>query len=540
MLLTLASLLVLVVLVFFYRLFRRSTIAHIKGPSSPSFLFGHERALEIQNEVGDLEFKWQRDYGPTWRIAGNFGSDILMTADPKALHHVLQKSGYNYVRRVSQNQLGKIMTGPGIVTSDGPDHHRHRKIMTPAFGTAHLRSFVPTFQHFANKLSEKWKAQLPNDGEMEVMVNKWVSRVTLDIIGEAAFDYDYGALNEGDSSALCKAYDNIFKDMGHNPSFLFALVRATWDYLPQIVLDAFRYIPADPFTRLRSLNDFFFDYGKQILREQRAAINAGACKDSKDIMSILIKANASEDPKTRLSDAELMAEMFTLTLAGHESTAASLTFLFYELARHPEYQDRMRDEIRQLRADVTARGDDAFNPDDLDSLTVTMNAIKETFRYHSIVQYLSRVAAKDDVIPLMHPVTSTKGETVKEVPIRAGQVVITAFSGYHRLTDVWGDDADVWNPDRWTRPDMGKQTNVGVFANLMTFSGGIRGCIGYKFTILEMQAIVVEFIENFRFSPPAEQVVIKRAPAGAIMVPMIAGKEELNVAMPLRISLAHK
>lgn len=55
-----------------------------------------------------------------------------------------------------------------------------------------------------------------------------------------------------------------------------------------------------------------------------------------------------------------------------------------------------------------------------------------------------------------------------------------------------------------------------------------------------MQAIVVELIENFQFSPPAEKVVIKRAPAGAIMVPMIAGKEELNVAMPLRISLAHK
>lgn len=71
-----------------------------------------------------------------------------------------------------------------------------------------------------------------------------------------------------------------------------------------------------------------------------------------------------------------MAEMFTLTLAGHESTAASLTFLFYELSRHPEYQERMRDEIRQLRADVIARGDEAFTPDDLDSLTVTMNAIK--------------------------------------------------------------------------------------------------------------------------------------------------------------------
>ena len=71
-----------------------------------------------------------------------------------------------------------------------------------------------------------------------------------------------------------------------------------------------------------------------------------------------------------------MAEMFTLTLAGHETTSSTLTFLFYELSRHPEYQARMREEIRGLRARVTARGGNEFTIEDLDSLTLTMNAIK--------------------------------------------------------------------------------------------------------------------------------------------------------------------
>ena len=89
-----------------------------------------------------------------------------------------------------------------------------------------------------------------------------------------------------------------------------------------------------------------------------------------------VKANSSADPKTRLSDAELMAEMFTLTLAGHETTSSSLTFLTYELAKHPKYQARMRKEIQDRRALIISRGDTNFTLEDLDSLTLTMNAIK--------------------------------------------------------------------------------------------------------------------------------------------------------------------
>ena len=68
--------------------------------------------------------------------------------------------------------------------------------------------------------------------------------------------------------------------------------------------------------------------------------------------------------------------MFTLTLAGHETTSSTLTFLLYELARNPKYQSRMREEIRSLRARVTARGGNDFTIEDLDSLTLTMNAVK--------------------------------------------------------------------------------------------------------------------------------------------------------------------
>ncbi len=146
--------------------------------------------------------------------------------------------------------------------------------------------------------------------------------------------------------------------------------------------------------------------------------------------------------------------MFTLTLAGHETTSSTLTFLFYELSRNPEYQARMREEIRSLRARVTARGGHEFTLEDVDSLTLTMNAIKvsltltcvyvhvegpdcerpsqETLRLHPILIGLPRVAEKDDVIPLSRSIRSTSGEVVTEIPIRRGQGIHLSFAGYQR------------------------------------------------------------------------------------------------------------
>ncbi|TBU30182.1 cytochrome P450 [Dichomitus squalens] len=520
------------------RVVDRKGIKHVRGPPSPSFLCGHEEAYVRQEEACDLEFKWMREYGYTWRTGGAFGTDVLTTVDPKAMQHIMQKSGYNYTKKTTSFHMSWLMSGPGIVSVLGKDHQRHRKIMNPAFSAAHLRTFLPLFQRVAGKLSEKWKADLMATGELNTMLNTWLSRATLDVIGEAAFDFDYNALDGGERSAISKGYKDIFKDVDYQlgkPSILF---RASWDYLPVPLLKVIKYIPAHPWTRIRDLNNLYREYGRQILHEQVPVVDAEKKATSKDIMSILIKANSSENPKMRMDDEEIIAEMYTLTIAGHETTSTTLTFLLYELAKNQEYQDRMRQEIRSVRAQITARGGNQFTIEDLDSLTLTMNAIKETLRMHPIVVGLHRVAEKDDAIPLAYPVTSTTGEVLSEIPVRAGQVVFLSYAGYQRLPEVWGDDTNVWNPDRFSRLETGKQTNVGVFANLMAFSAGVRACIGWRFSLIEMQAFLAELLDNFQFDLPAEKVEIQRALAGIVMFPMVKGKESLGGAMPMRISLA--
>ncbi|EIW62975.1 PAH-inducible cytochrome P450 monooxygenase PC-PAH 4 [Trametes versicolor FP-101664 SS1] len=537
----------IVVVAFLLRAFhRRKSIRYIRGPPRFLSLLGHDYLMNLQDEVGDLDFKWLAEFGSTWRIQGAFRTDVIMTADPKAIQHIYHKSAYNYAKKQSQNHMSYLMAGPGIVWSQGEDHQRHRKIMNPAFSAAHLRSFLPLFQRVTGKLVEKWKAELATTSEFESLINNWISRAALDIIGQAAFDYDYGVLEDAEQSTLAKAYHGILKDAEFRLPGAMMLFRAAWDYIPVPVLKLFQYLPVDPFTRILSLRRLYISVGKQILREKRPELDAEKRPNSKDIMSILIKANASSEAKTRLNDDELMAEMYTLTLAGHETTATTISFLMYQLSLHPEYQARMRQEIREVRARVTARTGIDFTMEDLDNMPLCLNAIKETLRFHPIVSYLPRVASKDDVLPLMHPIISATGETITEIPISKGQTILTSFAAYNRLPQVWGEDSHVWNPDRFFRIDVGKQTNVGMFANLMTFSAGVRGCIGWRFSIIETQALVAELLENFQFRLPAgadpaadhKNSELQCAPSGAAMVPLIRGKPELGPSLRLRVSLA--
>ena len=89
-----------------------------------------------------------------------------------------------------------------------------------------------------------------------------------------------------------------------------------------------------------------------------------------------MKANNSENARLRLGEEEVLAQMHHLVAAAQETTSSTLSWMLYELSKRPDYQARMRAEIRAVRAQVAARGDTDFTPDDLDSMKVVLGAIK--------------------------------------------------------------------------------------------------------------------------------------------------------------------
>ncbi|KAG6907508.1 hypothetical protein DXG01_008652 [Tephrocybe rancida] len=216
--------------------------------------------------------------------------------------------------------------------------------------------------------------------------------------------------------------------------------------------------------------------------------------------------------------------MRVVILAGHETTANTLSWMLLELSRHPEMQAKLREEIRSVEDAFHARGDSHYTSADLNSMPYLNAVMKETLRFHPVVISIQREAAKEDVLPLSTPITTTSGDVLTELPIPKG-TKITAPIG------VFGEDADVFDPERWLDSRVKKTTSVGVIGNL--------ACIGWKFAMVELQAFIFELVGNFEFLPTNESQEIRRE-AALVMVPTLAGEVEKGAQLRLGIRAVSK
>ncbi|KAH9032515.1 cytochrome P450 [Lactarius hengduanensis] len=508
-----ATLLPLVVVPAFlariYFHWRNDFLRKIRGPDSSSLLYGNDIEVLFQNEVGDCEFKWVREYGNVWRQHGCLGKDHLVVADPEALRYILHVPGYHFDKRKDMQKSTELTFGRGLVWATGETHRRQRGVMNPAFSAPQMRTFLPMFQSSASKLAQMLKEEVIDaepSGQLVVDVTGWLSRTTLDIIGELGFGFQFGSL-DGLENPLRKQNESLF--VGTPPRYRIIL-KTLWYYLPELLLDLI-YLPTPRYRQLRRYSAFMRNFSQGIV--ERSIIEG----DGKDLMSVLLRANASEDPRRTLSDIEMVDQIATLLFAGHDTTAKSLTWYLYEIARNPECQERVRAEIAAIRA---SKCGEELSATDLESMAYTLATIKEALRLHPIVNTMPKEATRDDVIPLSSPIVTKSGEQISSIPVRKGTLVDLAVGVYNRLPEIWGADANEFKPERFLDIDKSNHSNVGILNNF-----GPSGCIGWRFAVLEMQTIIVTLLENFEFSPPpqTEKTRIYRKPASGLMTPMVEG-----------------
>ncbi|KAH9066249.1 cytochrome P450 [Lactarius vividus] len=507
-------------LAFLYSRRRGGSLRDLRGPASSSFWLGNEADIRYQNEVGDCEFKWMREYGSAWRRTGCLGTDRLMLADPKALKHILHSARYHYPKTIDRAQFSRLATGNGLVGAEGEAHHRQRKIINPAFSTHQIRSFLPLFHRTASKLVQKWKEVIAADPSGQPLVNVvgWFSRASLDIIGEAGFNFQFGSLDNLQNPVVIRNDKDV--DSTLYPSWYDLIFKETWKYIPGPLREYIRYIPTREYRGFRSWLDNVRIFSRGLIKQ---STDNG---DGNDIMSVLLRANGSSNPKNKMTDDEMVDQVATFISAGHETSAKSLTWYFYAIAKHPEAQVRIREEIALVRA--RAAGEE-FTIADLGSMVYTLATLKESMRLDPIIWYTARIASRDDMLPLAFPITTKSGKQITSIPIKKGTPIDISPAVYNRLSDVWGEDANEWNPERFLDPLRGfkeASSNIGVFGNSMSFSTGTRGCIGWQFAILEMQIIILALLENFEFSlpPQNEKTKIYRRPSH-LMLPMREGQK---------------
>ncbi|KAK0245095.1 cytochrome P450 [Armillaria nabsnona] len=480
---------------------KRPSVKHVKGPPSASFWLGHERLLRNQENFGDLEMKWCKDYGSVYRIGGCFGQDILVVSDPKALDHIMHISR-PYPKSRDLTFIASLILGRGLITVDAETHHRQRKILNPAFYPAQLKESQLIFQQCSDKLVNVLKGSLTGDTNETVNILNWTSKVALDIIGFAGFRYDFGSL-EGQNTELRQALSHLFThSQTDTTAFEFMLV-ALIRLLPDSALKLLQLISTRETRQFANLGEVSRRAARKILVSQYEVEEQG---EDKAAVDLLARARLTG----KMDEVEIESQLVTLVVAGHETTGTTAGWLLYELSVHPEHQSILREELRQYK--------------DYDSMPFMNAAIKETLRLHPIVHSLTRTAPHDDVIPL------SGGKTLA---VPKGQTFICAI-----LPSVWGDDAEEWNPDRFLKKDL--SVSLGVYANLMSFGAGTRACIGWRFAIMELQTILAKLIQNFEFSLPEGGIELQQFPGSPVVVPVVKGKVHLGAQVPLRVKVLHQ
>ncbi|KAJ6586472.1 cytochrome P450 [Mycena vulgaris] len=495
----------------------------LPGPKSGHWFFGNLKELRDEAASGSGD-RWFAQYGPTIKLHRFFNRCQVYTMDTKALHHILSNTHIYQKSAVARYNLGRIV-GPGILVVEGDVHKQQRKIMNPAFGAPQIRELTGIFMEKSIQLRDIWATQVARDGGVaRVEILSWLSKATLDIIGLAGFNYQINALGaqvEDAPDELAAAFEALFKaETAFHP---LRYAQARLPFLRRIPMKANKIIAESQATMMR--------IGRQLLADSKRDIAESGTFEtgrSRDLLSLLVRANTSKEIpiSQRLSDEDVLAQVPTFLVAGHETTSTAVTWALFALTQNTTVQSRLRAELQSLETE---------NPsmEELNNLAYLDCVVRETLRVHPPVIGTSRKAVCDDVLPLATPYTDAHGILQDTIRIRKGDMILLAILPLNHDKTIWGPDAHEFRPERWESPI----TNAipGVWGNMLSFLGGPRGCIGYRFSLVEMKALLFTLVRSFEFAVAVPTADIGKTVGGIVQRPFILSDKKAGTQLPLLV-----
>ncbi|TBU29119.1 cytochrome P450 [Dichomitus squalens] len=509
----------------------------LAGPPSPSWLFSVRNLVSNNPEAPAIYERWSEEFGSVYRIPDPFGSTRVVLADPKAIAHFYSEETWTYV----QTKIAKVaiegLVRRGLLWAEGESHRRQRKAISPAFSNVAIRRLTSIFYDSVYKLKSNWDSQLGSADSVMIDVQKWcysrhhtqyyseILSSSLDSVGIAGFSHDTGSLECRPSVAA-----EVFDAMGRIKP---GIVTAAALFFGTIFPFLWR-LPTETRRLQLKLNKAMEEIAVPLLENTRKEMKGlgEKGKEEKSIIGLLIKAEDANS-SLQMSQEEIMAQMKVLILAGYETTSISLTWALIELSRKPEMQERLREELRAELPNSDPTWEQLTNGAGLHYLDAVVH---EVLGLHAPLNITTRVAAKDDVIPLSAPIRIPNGELVERVAVTAGQVVIVPISSINTSVAYWGSDAHEFRPERWLQKDglPKKAQEVQGHRHLLTFVDGHRACLGRSFALTEVKAVLGILVKNYRFElPDGPETEIEHC-RGVLPRPRVIGHKGANVPMRVR------
>ena len=394
---------------------------------------------ELQFDIGATDDSLDRmvelfgRYGDTYRVfSPTRKAYTYVVHHPDDVKRVLVSNHRNYTKGMGLDRV-KILLGKGLMTSEGDLWKRQRYMMQPFFHRRVITEFAKTLDAANDRFIARWEA-LAARGE-PVNITEEMSELTLDIVLRSIFGRDLDRMSE---KAGGNPFEVVTKDQERNLQFAFK-----FRSLAKIV--------AGLMERRRAEKEEHFDY-------------VGMLMSARD-----------KDTGAAMSDRELIDEVMTLVVAGHETTASGLNWTWYLLSQNPEAEARLHAEIDAAP--------DMLTPSlaQMESLAYTQQVVNEALRLYPPGWLLSRRTIEADVLG--------------GYDIPAGANVLLPLYLLHRDGRFWKDPEAFW-PERFAPEHEAERPRF----SYMPFAAGPRHCIGETFALYEMLMHLYKVARRYRLT----------------------------------------
>ena len=389
--------------------------------------------------------------GDIFRLNIGLGKSVLFCRDPGLLQYALQKNQKNYSKSYIQTKDLAKYVGKGLLTSEGEHWQRQRKLIQPAFHKSQLVLLLDTMQQTISTELKNIRTGEPAD-VFPVFNDLAFQTVVKSIFNIAISDSDIASLQH-----TTEATQKMLVQELRQPFLVwwFNLSGKTKKHLD---------LTQKSRTILRGL-----------VEERKHSK-----KNHNDLLDMLL--NAKYDDGTSMEENQLVDEILILFAAGHETTSNALTFICELLARNPQAQSKILDEVHRIKSEST----DILHW--IKNAAYTKLVVEESMRLYPPAYFIDRVNIKEDTY---NGITLPKGSTL-------------LFSVYeiHRHPDYW-DNPEAFIPERFL------DENTKFSKNYFPFGAGPRMCIGNNFAMYEMILAITTVVERFEIIEKKSAIQIK-------------------------------
>jgi cytochrome P450 len=395
--------------------------------------------------------KMFRQYGDVVRLR-IMNLRVYSIAHPEGIKHVLQDNRRNYRKSFDYQILSRLL-GQGLVTSEGSLWLRQRRLMQPMFHRQKVAGFAKLMTDSTLEILERWRGRAERGEVFDIAPE--MMRLTLRIVGLALLSMDLTAQADEIGRNMTIANER-FGEMG---------------------LSAFvPWLPTPGNARFRNAASKLRGIVLDIIAERRRA-----GRDHGDLLSMLL-AVRDEDTGEGMKDEQLRDEVLTLILAGHETTATALSWIWYLLSQNPEAERKLHAELDDVL------GGRAASVGDLLNLNYTSMVVDEAMRLYPPVWGIGRAAIADDEI------------MGYRVP-KGSNVLLSQWLAHHH--PVFWKNPNRFEPERFSSEPASERPRYAFFP----FGGGPRMCIGNLFALSEAQIVLATVAQKYRVRVPKDHSV---------------------------------